>query len=55
MQDVLNGGRIEIGGSGDAALIGQYETPRKRLHGPSDTISAGAAKLDEILRRRKSD
>ena len=55
MQDVLNGGSVQIGGSGDAALIDERERRCECLDGAAHAITARAAQLDEIVRRGKGN
>jgi len=55
MQNVSNGRSIEVGGGGGAASVDEREIAREGLDGSDHSISARAAKLDEILWRDKGD
>src|SRR5437016_12680794 len=54
-QDVVNACRVEVGSGGDAAPVDQREAARECLDGSGHSIAARAAKLYEIVRRRKGD
>ena len=55
MQDIVDGGSVQIGRCGGAAPVDEREGGRECLDGAGDAVAARAAQLDEILRRGKGD
>ena len=51
MQNVLNGGSVEVGGGGGTALVDECESGCEGLNSPGDTIAAHSSQLDEIVGR----